>query len=206
MSNIHTLDDIKKEPTVSEPPDQLINQRNTVIGPGLNCQKKRAWRFTLNNYTRKEVNQLVKRKFIFRKQNMEIEKYLFQEELGEKNDVPHLQGCLYFKSRVSLACLKALLHRANFAPSQNWYACLNYCSKEFTRNGEVWRYGCKENRKVVPKVIEGIYSDKWEKYKMRHIEAMIAARDEGLCLEIGHEWLCKCSEKKDSALSCASVA
>ncbi len=195
MNNIHTLNDIKIKPAVSEPPDQLINQRNTNNGPGKNCQSKRAWRFTLNNYTKNEVNQLVSRKFLFQKQNIEIEKYLFQEEIGEKNGIPHLQGCLYFKNKVSFACLKALLPRANIAPCQYWHKCMNYCSKGFTRHGEVFRYGCRENRKKITKEVRGIYSTAWEEYKMRHIKAMV---DSGMdiCMEIGHEAMCRCWEQK----------
>ncbi len=195
MSHIHTLNDLKKEPTVSEPPDQLINKRNTISGPGKNRQVKCAWGFTLNNYTRNEVNQLVSRKFVFRNQNIEIEKYLFQEELGSKNGIVHLQGCLYFKNKVSLACLKALNPRAHWFPSTNWNALKNYCSKEFTRHGEIFRYGCRENRKKEPKIRPEIYDDRWVAYKNRHIKAMLDAGMD-ICLEIGHEALCRCWEQK----------
>lgn len=154
MTNIHTLKDLKQRESEREPESQSINGRNTKIGSPVTWQNKRPWAFTLNNYTKKDINQITSRKFTYQKRNIEITKYLFQEETGSEKGTKHIQGCVYFKGKVGFWCVKSLFPKANWKPANNWHALLNYCSKEFTRTGEIYRYGCKENRKKIEETLE----------------------------------------------------
>jgi len=117
------------------------DERNTVDEPFSKSDKrKRAWFMTLNNYKEKEIDQLISNNLIM--------KYLFQEEIGEKKGVPHLQGGFYMKDLVSLKWMKEHVNpRCKWLPCDNWFATLNYCSKRFTRNGQIYRKKCRENRK-----------------------------------------------------------
>ncbi len=196
MNTVHTLSDLTTENKEGTRPTELQKERNTNRSVGFNCQRKSAWGFTLNNYTKKDINRLQSRKFTFQNWEMEIKKYIFQEEIGESGTL-HLQGCVYFKNRVSGACLKALLPRAHWKPSQNWNALMNYCSKEFTRNGKIYRYGCVENRiknKETPEEKDIRWSKYWELQKDALVKATCAAIKE-LCLEVGHAEYCGCKKK-----------
>lgn len=170
MSNVHGLWDADKTPSESKPLDQQLKLRNTISGPGKRTQNQRAWMFTLNNYTKKEIDTLTQRKFTFMKKDVEISKYLFQEEIGDINGVPHLQGCVYFKNKVGLKCLKVLLYRAHWEPCDLWPKAMNYCSKKFTQNGETYRYGCRENRKKKPKKTAMELYDSWRQAVNEHMK------------------------------------
>lgn len=188
MSRVHTLSDLKKQLSEGNRPDRAHSERNTVIGRGFLHQTKSAWGFTLNNYNDKDIDRVKSRKFIFQKNQIEIVKYLFQKEVGEKSGVPHLQGCVYFKNVVSGACVKALLPKANWSASRNWHALLNYCSKAFTRNGEIYRYGCVENR-IKHKETDAEKEMRW----IVHIKRMqdelskdVCEKLYGMCFDVGH--------------------
>jgi len=146
--NVHTLSDIKRREQKENTLKQVSERRNTTTVSATNRQRARTWFFTLNNFNESEVTQLTGRYFIYLGKKIEIYKYLFQEEIGKKSKIRHLQGVIYFKNEVSFDCVKSFLPRANLGQIRNWSAALNYCSKGFTREGEVYRYKCRENRKV----------------------------------------------------------
>ncbi len=198
MNYSHRPDEEEEINDPSNTVTQLINKRNTNCVSLNNRQARRAWGFTLNNYTSQEIDTLTQRKFVFQKNNVEIIKYLFQVEVGEKKGIRHLQGCLYFKNAVSFACIKTLLPRAHIDPAKkNWHALLNYCSKSETRDGKIYRYGCLENRKKVSESREDRLL-RWEK----HIEMCkeefgksLLEDIKYLCLEFGHADNCDCRKK-----------
>ena len=75
-----------------------IRKRDT----NLSRNKARTWCFTLNNYKDEDRVSLSHNKW----ENIEINKYVFQEEIGKKNNTPHLQGVVQFVSQVSFTTLK----------------------------------------------------------------------------------------------------
>lgn len=101
--------------------------------------RARNWCFTLNNYTREEINTLAS----------ENTAYVFQEEKGEDTGTPHLQGLIKFKLKKSLKQMKALNKRAHWSISKNIIASENYCCKVETRNGMVYT-----NIKRIKKMID----------------------------------------------------
>jgi len=156
---------------------QCPDGRNTITVPFSDSRKRaRAWFMTLNNYKEKEIEQLIS--------NNLIKKYLFQEEIGEKKGVPHLQGGFYFKDMVSLRWLKNNVNaRCKWIPCEDWFKTLNYCSKEFTRNGEIFRKNCRENRKKK----ESSISD--EEIIDLRIKELVEESSKGMvgwCWEVGH--------------------
>lgn len=90
--------------------------------------RSRNWCFTLNNYSREEIDAITK----FSKC-----KYLFQEETGESG-TPHLQGTLQFKDAKTLSKLKKLLPRGHLEVCKDLKGALIYCCKEDSRTGEIY--------------------------------------------------------------------
>lgn len=72
---------------------------------------------------------------------MEITKYVFQEEIGEEKKTPHLQGVVQFKNQISFTTLKEFHNKIRWSKCKNLKASIKYCSKENSRNGEIYKYG-----------------------------------------------------------------
>lgn len=89
--------------------------------------KARNWTFTLNNYTRVHIDNLLTLDCL----------YVFQEETGEKG-TPHLQGLLVFKNAVSFNSVKRLIPTAHIEKCKNKNASIRYCSKEDSRTGGIY--------------------------------------------------------------------
>ncbi len=106
--------------------------RDTII----HRNRARSWCFTLNNYTTEDSVSLSQQKW----NNMEITKYVFQEEIGE-NKTRHLQGVVQFKNQVSFTSLKEFHNKIRWSKCGNLIASIKYCSKEETRNGEIFYFG-----------------------------------------------------------------
>lgn len=89
----------------------------------------RKWCFTLNNYTRVDIDTI--------KQEFKDDKYCFQEEAGE-NKTEHLQGYVEFTNARTFASLKKKIPRAHWEKARNPEAAEAYCCKEETRIGEIF--------------------------------------------------------------------
>lgn len=91
--------------------------------------KRRAWFFTLNNYTKENIGTIIK--------FCEIEKalYVFQEEKGS-NGTHHLQGVLRFINPRSTAFQSHLTDKIHWEGCRSWKKAIDYCSKAKTRIGE----------------------------------------------------------------------
>lgn len=91
--------------------------------------RKYAWCFTLNNYTKKDIETI-------REMSGTV---IMQEEKGE-NGTPHLQGVIRFKDAKSFTSMRKLGNDLSqmwhIEPCKNWHASINYCTKEATRVGE----------------------------------------------------------------------
>lgn len=127
---------LKKGPPVSL--SQTVSIGNTIIRDSkLNRNRVRTWCFTLNNYTEEDCVSLSHNKW----HNLEINKCVFQEELGLKKLVPHLQGVVQFKNQVSFSTLKELDSRIHWEKCKNLKASIKYCSKKESRNGKCYVVG-----------------------------------------------------------------
>ncbi len=121
---------------------------NTIIVSKDTSSRHRNWFFTLNNYTRKDINTIFDER---EKEN--CNKYCFQEEKG-KSGTPHLQGVISYVNAVSFNRMKNLLPRANWKVAKNLKKALAYCCKEDTRNGKTWANGYMIPKKLTAEAIE----------------------------------------------------
>ena len=118
------------------------NSSNSSIGKSGNTKQispSKHWCFTFNNYTQDDIKQFQKIS------SNSSNKYVFQEEIGEEG-TRHLQGYIEFKEKLRPKNL--------FDNKIHWEKCRNikksilYCSKEDTRNGEIYCHNIRLPKKV----------------------------------------------------------
>ncbi len=98
--------------------------------------RARTWCFTLNNYTENDIVSLSHTKW----EELEITKYVFQQEIG-KEKTKHLQGVVQFKNQISFTTLKEFHNKIRWSKCKNLQASIKYCSKQDTRDGELYQHG-----------------------------------------------------------------
>ncbi len=146
-----------------------LAQGNTIRPvPKNRVNKRRSYRFTLNNYTEKEAAHL-EQAFL----EIGINKFCFQEEIGEEKKTPHLQGCVFFKNAISFNTMKRINNRINWARLDYPKSAIKYCLKSRTRkpDGRQWYYGInpedyKEKKKVPLMEHKDMLADMKEQMKM----------------------------------------
>jgi len=89
--------------------------------------RARTYCFTLNNYTEVEEQDV---------QQWTCEYLVYGREKGEEG-TPHLQGCIKFKEKKSLAQMKKLQPRAHWETCRSVQASTVYCKKD----GDVFEKG-----------------------------------------------------------------
>ncbi len=89
--------------------------------------RARIWCFTINNFDEKDQAHLTQTKF----QNGA--KYVCWQIEEGKNEVPHIQGVVQFKSQKSFKTLKKEMPRAHLEVCRNLEASKIYCQKKDTR-------------------------------------------------------------------------
>lgn len=104
---------------------------------------RKHWFFTLNNHTEDEVNHILE---CLAPKNV---KYLFQEEIGEEEGTPHLQGTLSFVDKCR-ACEFIKNKRIHWESTRNVEASIKYCMKSKTSTGKRW------TNMVLPRVAKPI--------------------------------------------------
>ncbi len=124
------------EDVVSHCLPSVSNGNTSFRDTKIQRNRARSWCFTLNNYTTNDVVSLSHNKW----DDMEITKYVFQEEIGE-NGTKHLQGIIQFKNQISFTSLKEFHNKIRWSKCKNLKASIKYCSKEDTRNGKIYTYG-----------------------------------------------------------------
>lgn len=87
-------------------------------------QQAKHWAFTLNNYTSEEYERLINI-------DQETASYLvIGKETGEEG-TPHIQGHVYFRSKISARRAKTLLgERIHIEVARNPNASIEYCKKD----------------------------------------------------------------------------
>lgn len=108
--------------------DGAGNTKNTAP------KEYRSLTFTLNNWTEDEKDGLLEW-FESRKKLS----YIFQEETGEEDGTPHLQGVFKSQSPIKWDFLKKKFPRMHFEKTKSWDKSVKYCSKEETRTGKVYK-------------------------------------------------------------------
>ncbi len=134
--------------------------------------RARTWCFTLNNYTEEDIVSLSHNKW----ENIEITKYVFQEEIGLKK-TKHLQGVVQFKNQISFTSLKEFHNKIRWSKCKNLKASIKYCSKQDTRNGEIYKYG---------DVDKYIWKDKIKETLIPHVQLL-----ENMCKQMKEESIWK---------------
>lgn len=103
--------------------------------------QSKHWCFTLNNYTKTDVEQM--------EQTFQVKckKYVFQEETGE-NGTPHLQGYIELnkKERFNTIINNTRIHWENCRSPEH---SIQYCQKEDTRTGKIYKYGFPKPLKLI---------------------------------------------------------
>lgn len=125
---------------------------NTITAPISQPNQLIKWFFTFNNYENRDIEILLN---TFK--NI-CKMYCFQEEIGE-NGTPHLQGCIYLKEKMRWSEFK-LDRKIHWEPVNDWNKSWKYCSKEETRNGNLYMFPTPEPS-VKIKTIENLKP--WQK-------------------------------------------
>lgn len=144
----------------------------------------RKWCFTLNNYTKKEFNDI---KTYLSKGN---KLWIVGEEIGEEG-TPHLQGYIEAKSVIKFTTLKNLNNRLHLEKAKgdkwdNW----NYCSKE-------GKYECNYEP-IKKKLLKKYEKIEWKEWQQQILNIIKEEPDERIINvvvdEIGNKgksFLCK---------------
>lgn len=102
------------------------------------------WSMTLNNYNVDHIIEMME----WLSSDNNIEKYCIQEEIGELNGVPHLQGFVSFRKKIRWSSLD-LDSRWHWEKARNKKALEEYCAKDATHVGARWT-----NVMYAPKMID----------------------------------------------------
>lgn len=126
-----------EETVLPSPPPLASHKKSSVKMPN----GAKNWCFTLNNPTDDEKRGLSE---LFGNEASGIRYLVFQQEVGEEGQTPHIQGYISFEGRKGLAGVKKLVgdrahvEVARGSPKQN----RDYCTKPETRvEGSMEEYG-----------------------------------------------------------------
>lgn len=125
---METDGDTKKEGVV------VGNIKTTPVKTKREIQYK-YWIFTYNNYDDNIIMEI--KKYL----DEVCEKYLFQEELGEKTGTKHLQGIFHLKKKTRYSEIMDNPIHYSFLEKSNSIKNNDYCQKDKTRNGNRWVKG-----------------------------------------------------------------
>lgn len=146
---------------------------NTIkIDPKSLGNKQRIYRFTWNNYKEDDATQLA---LTFLEMN--AKKFVFQEEIGEKNKTPHLQGVVFFENQISFNVMKRINKAISYQRCDYPKQAIGYCLKEKTRkpNGKRWIHNVNpedyEEKPVVPLISHKEMCEDMLKQTLAELEA-----------------------------------
>ncbi len=129
-------------------------------------KRVRSWCFTLNNYVNADIALLTHEIFEYKTQ-----KIVFQEEMGAEEKVPHLQGIIQFKEKMTLKNVKAILPKAHWEFCRSLHASIKYCSKKLTRSGNLYTYGAVSKWLEKEKKSLEVMIVKWKGKELRERES-----------------------------------
>lgn len=153
---------------MNTPDTQKHPGRNTNMSPVVAPKRARCWCFTWNNHTTENwhtCTALI--------ENMRIKKIVFQEEKGE-NGTRHIQGFIQFSNAINFTTLKKIDKSIHWEVCRNIPASINYCSKEDTRDGMIFKHGIKDKKQLMSH--EDCLKDMWrqacENFNAEHYEGL----------------------------------
>lgn len=100
------------------------------------------WFFTFNNYKNEDIGEM---EIVFKRI---CTKYVFQEETGEEEKTPHLQGSIWLKKAMRWSQF-GLPKEIHWEKLRNENASADYCQKEKTRTGRVFTFGFPKPIKII---------------------------------------------------------
>ena len=141
--------------------DREEENGNTIHSLPSKNQKKQSnqiknWFFTWNNYPNDAIETL---ETTFKQICI---KYVFQREIGEETNTPHIQGSIWCKKSIRYTEMK-LPKTIHWEKMRNEEASIKYCQKSATSIGEPILFGFPKPIKIISelreyqKVIENIY-------------------------------------------------
>lgn len=123
--------------------------------------------FTWNNYNKEDIETLIT--YFESRRHLE---YVFQEEIGEKG-TPHLQGCFKSKSAIKFHVLKNKFPKIHWEKTINWNSAVDYCTKEESRNGEIYK-----NIIIKRKIVDPLNNKKLHDWQQKIIDFLNDDADE----------------------------
>lgn len=107
------------------------NSSGANLGNTKQISPSKCWVFTWNNYPENFES-------VFSSKKDMCDKYVYQQEIGDKEGTKHLQGFIKFSHKCRP---KNLFDKAiHWEKCRNEKAAIRYCQKEETREGECFRY------------------------------------------------------------------
>ncbi len=149
-----------------------LNQGNTILTGSKALRSTQAtYRFTLNNYTETEIDQI---NHIFL-EILKANKFAFQEEICPKTETPHLQGCVFFPYKVAFSTMKKINSRIHYDRLDKPKRAISYCLKSKTRKpgGRQWTHGINiEDYLDKPKVPLMSQNELYESMRLQMVESL----------------------------------
>ncbi len=142
-------------------------------------KRHRSYCFTWNNYTVENIDTLTQ-SFI----EIGAKKYIFQEEIGEENNVPHLQGVVCFRNPIWFNTLKRIDSRVHWEACRDLKGSIKYCSKTKTRkNGtNPYRYNVSDREtcssKMKRKISEAAAMEDMHRFMVEDVQKKADDRSE----------------------------
>lgn len=118
------------------------NSSNSSIEKSGNTKQispSKHWCFTFNNYTQDDIKSFQELS------SNSSKRYVFQEEIGEEGTI-HLQGYIEFNEK--LRPKKLYDNKIHWEKCRNIKKSILYCSKDDTRNGEIYCHNIRLPKKV----------------------------------------------------------
>lgn len=132
------------------------NSSKGICGNIKQISPSKHWFLTLNNYSKEDI--------IVFSSDSSIERYCFQEEIGDSG-TPHLQGHFEFKKKIRpLGHFKDMLsNHPRWEKTKHRRAAIEYCSKLDSRNGKTYIKGFPKSlfRKINVLSEDNLYD--WQK-------------------------------------------
>lgn len=119
-----------------------LEDGNTISKSTRRMNQLKRWCFTFNNYKIDDI-KILETKF-----KLICVKYVFQQEKGETNGTPHIQGAIWLKKemRPSEFDLDKKIH---WEGMRNEKASIAYCQKSLTAEGEPFFFGFPKPIKII---------------------------------------------------------
>ena len=141
---------------------KLARKKKKTVNPAKN------WRFTFNNYTQKELKDI-----LIILDSAICSRYVINEETGENSGIEHLQGYVEFKKKIRPKNI--LIDKVHWDICSYPKKAIAYCSKAETRTGKIYSKNIKF-KKEIKTLCENQLFD-WQKFIINIINTEPNDRD-----------------------------